>query len=92
MAYNDLGEYSKAIESYQQALVITRTLGNRQVEGDLVDSLGRAYKNSGQYRQAIESYQQALIISRELRDRSGEVTILNNLGTLYDNLDRKSVV
>jgi tetratricopeptide (TPR) repeat protein len=86
LAYAGLGEYRKAIEFYEQRIVIAREISNRGGEGRALGCLGIAYKNLGEYRKAIEFYQQHLDISREIGDRYGEGQALGNLGTAYHAL------
>ena len=67
-----LGEARKAIEFYEQALIIDREIGDRRYEGNSQGNLGNAYAALGEARKAIEFYEQALIIAREIGDRRGE--------------------
>jgi tetratricopeptide (TPR) repeat protein len=82
-AYADLGEQRRAIECYQQQLVITREINDRRGEGNALGNMGVAYKNLGEMRQAIEFYEQALVIDREIGDRLGEGADLCNMGVAY---------
>ncbi|GAB6265013.1 MAG: hypothetical protein STSR0001_04570 [Methanothrix sp.] len=86
LAYADLGEPRKAIEHYEQALMISREIGDRRGEGNNLGSLGLAYSDLGEMRLAIEYYEQALMISRKIGDRRGEGADLGNLGNAYRNL------
>jgi tetratricopeptide (TPR) repeat protein len=62
-AYAALGDARKAIEFYEQALVIAREIGDRRNEGAWLGSLGLAYFALGDARKAIEFYEQALAIA-----------------------------
>ena len=73
-------QYRQALQSWQQALTISREIGDRQGEGNALGNLGNAYYSLGQYQQASDYYQQALTIAREIGDRQGEGTALGNLG------------
>jgi tetratricopeptide (TPR) repeat protein len=86
LAYSDLGQVEKAIEYYEQALVISRGIGDRCGEGNHLGNLGLAYSDLGQVEKAIEYYEQALVISRGIGDRRGEGNHLGNLGLAYSNL------
>ena len=79
-AYADLGETRRAIELYEQQLVIVREIGDRRGEGTALGNLGTAYADLGETRRAIELYEQRLVIAREIGDRRGEGTALGNLG------------
>jgi len=93
VAYAILGEVRKAIELYEQKLVIDREIGNRRGEGDTLGNLGLAHAALGEARKAIELYEQALLIDREIGDRRGEGADLGNLGGAYYSLGetRKAV-
>ncbi len=86
IAYTKLGEYAKAIEYYEQALIIFREIGDRRGEGSTLGNLGNAYVNLGENAKAIEYYEQRLIIAHEIGDRRGEGNALGNLGIAYQNL------
>jgi tetratricopeptide (TPR) repeat protein len=81
-SYNQ-GQYEEALNYYQQALVITREVGDRTGEGTTLNNIGAAYQARGQYDQALQNYQQALVIHREVGNRVMEGTILNNIGLVY---------
>jgi tetratricopeptide (TPR) repeat protein len=85
-AYFSLAEARRAIEYYQQALTISREIGDRHGEGNHLGNLGNAYSTLGQVERAIEYYQQALPIAREIGDRHGEGAHLGNLGLAYSAL------
>ena len=72
LAYADLGETRKAIEYYEQALTISREIGDRRGEGADLGNLGLAYADLGETRKAIEYYEQALAIAREIGDKQNE--------------------
>ena len=81
-----LSEPRKAIEFYEQALNISREIGDRQSEGNNLRNMGNSYFNLGEPRKAIEFYDQALNISREIGDRRSEGAALGNLGSAYYDL------
>mgnify|MGYP000293313587 CR=1 FL=1 len=85
-SYNYLGNYGRAIDYYQQALVISREIGDRGGEGAALGNLGNAYFSLGQYERAIDFLQQALVISREIGNRRGEGCDLGSLGNAYNSL------
>jgi tetratricopeptide (TPR) repeat protein len=86
LAYDNLGEYQRAIECHEQALVISREIGDRRGEGNALGNLGIAYDNLGDYHKSIEYMEQVLVLMREIGDRRGEGNALSNLGNDYDNL------
>ena len=81
--YFQVSEFQAAIESWQQALALYQTVGNRRGEGNALGNLGIAYFSMGQYHRAIEFHQDQLTIAREIGDRQGETISLGNLGGAY---------
>ena len=84
-----MGETRRAIEFYEQTLVIVREIGDRRGEGNALGNLGNAYANLGETRRAVEFYEQRLAIAREVGDRRGEGNALSNQGLAYANLGEK---
>ncbi|MDF5726288.1 MAG: CHAT domain-containing protein, partial [Rhizonema sp. PD37] len=82
-AYQNLGDYPKAIEYLQQWLAIVREIKDRQSEGKALGNLGIAYDSLGDYPKAIEYYKQDLAIAREIKDRQSQGDALNNLGYTF---------
>ncbi len=76
------GDYPKALEYTQQALVMRRKLGDRRSIALSLNNLGLVYQDSGQFKQALEAFEQALTIRREIGDLVGVSISLNNLGTV----------
>ena len=76
----------KAIDYYEQRLVIAREIGDRRGEGNALGNLGIVYKNLRETDKAIEHHGQALVISREIGDRRGEGNALGSLGIAYSVL------
>ncbi len=86
LTYMQLGYVRRAIEYYDQALKISREIGDRRGEGADLGNLGLAYSDLGEPRKAIEYSEQALKISREIGDRRGEGADLGSLGNAYSDL------
>ena len=78
--------YREAIQTWQLALGIYRTIKDRKGEATILNNLGTAYENFGQYQKAIDFYQQSLAITTQISDRKGEAMALSNLGGAYDSL------
>ncbi|MEN8443725.1 MAG: tetratricopeptide repeat protein, partial [Cyanobacteria bacterium J06555_13] len=72
IAYLALGDYERAIDFQQQALDLTRQLGNRQGEANALGNLGIAYLALGDHERTIGFMQQALDLTRQLGNRQGE--------------------
>jgi tetratricopeptide (TPR) repeat protein len=86
LGYFHLGAARRAIEYYEQQLIIMREIGNRWVEGTTLLHLGNAYAALGEIRRAIDCQEQALRIAREVGDRHGEANALAGLGIAHRSL------
>jgi CHAT domain-containing protein len=84
--YSDSGEYSKALEFYQQALAICQEIGNRLEEGWSLVGIANVYSALQQYPKALKFYQQALAIQKTIGYKEGEGTTLSNMGNVYRKL------
>jgi CHAT domain-containing protein len=82
--YYSLGQYPKALEFLQQALVIYQKAGQRAEEGTTLNNIGNVYNNLGQYAKALEFYQQALAIVKEIGYKPLEGTNLSNIAFLLE--------
>ncbi|MEH1966037.1 CHAT domain-containing protein, partial [Nostoc sp.] len=87
--YDALGEKQKALDFYNQALPLTRAVGDRSGEAVTLSNIGAVYDALGEKQKALDFYNQALPLTRAVGDRSGEATTLNNIGGVYDNLGEK---
>ena len=86
LAYEALGNYPKAIDYYQQRLLIAREMKDRYGESIALGNLGNSYYLLGNYALAIDYHQQSLKIAREIPDRLGEGQSLGSLGVVYYSL------
>lgn len=73
----------KAIESYNKALPLLRTVMDRQNEVTTLTSIGVVYSQLGENQKALEYYNQALPLRKAMADRRGEAQLLNNIGMVY---------
>ncbi|WP_137666601.1 CHAT domain-containing protein, partial [Sphaerospermopsis reniformis] len=79
-------QFTAALQSWQQALIIYRQIKNRLGEGASLGNLGIAYYALGDYTKAIEYHSSHLAIAREIKNRLGEGASLGNLGNAYHAL------
>jgi tetratricopeptide (TPR) repeat protein len=80
--YNDLGEKEKALEFYNQALSLSRAVGDRADEATTLNNIGRVYYDLDENQKALDYYGQALSLKRIVGDYAGEASILNNIAHL----------
>lgn len=65
LVFQELGQYDKAINFYQQSLLINKDIGNRKEESTSLFNLGVAYHYLREYAKAREFYQQSKVIEEE---------------------------
>jgi len=66
LAYADLGDAKKAIEFYEQQLVIVREIGDRRGEAFGSWNLGQAYEKEGDLEKAVQYMQVCVDFEREI--------------------------
>jgi len=65
------GAEAEVLQAFNQALSMSRTIGNRQAEALTLNNTGRLYRDLGQQQTAMDYYNQALPIWRETGNRIG---------------------
>ena len=80
------GNMQAALDTYDQALALYRSLHDRAGEGRTLSNIAFVYKDLGHYDLALNYYQQALISLQEAGDRFNEGTAVNNLALVYREL------
>jgi len=96
--YEQQGQYEQALQSYQQALTLSREASNPFGAINSLMKLSRVYQRLGQYEQALQSYQQALAADRSASPRydKGQQYVMSlsrqylymSLSQVYRELDR----
>jgi len=86
VVYGSVGEYEKARELHEKALVIQKEIGDRSGEASSYVNLGEIYISVGEYEKARELHEKALVIQKEIGDRSGEASSYTSLGVVYDSV------
>src|SRR5262245_25723068 len=76
----------KAIEKYQEALSIWRTLSDRRMEAYSLNEMGLIYGDIGEYQKALDSYTQARTIYKLIDDPRSQAGMLTNIGWIYGAL------
>ncbi len=77
-----LGDYTQAVNSYQEALVLAHKLGNQEVIRITLVNLGLVATYLGAYEQAEAILQDGLTLAEEIRDSLVSCSLLTNLGTV----------
>jgi CHAT domain-containing protein/Tfp pilus assembly protein PilF len=81
-------QFQAALQSFEQALIIYRKIGDFRGEGLTLNYLALVENRQGNHLQALDLYQQALAIFSKISDRWNSGTALNNLGRTYISLGR----
>ena len=85
IVYSFLGEYEKAVQLLEEALLIAEDLGERRAIGGVYNDLGTIFRTQGKFDQAIDAFTMKLKISQELGDKGGIGIAYCNLGNVYEN-------
>ena len=88
--YTRMGQYQKAINILQKALLIEREISNKQGEAAALNNLGLVYQDIGNYQQSIYCHQQQLEIANIIGDSEEQANALNNLGIVCYALGKYS--
>lgn len=88
-SYSHRSDYTKAIHHLEKALLLSRSLGEKKLEGNILIHLGIVHKNSDPAK-AIELYYESLEIHKMLNDRLSEAHLLNNIGVVFKMLGNYS--
>ncbi|MBW4493471.1 MAG: CHAT domain-containing protein [Oscillatoria princeps RMCB-10] len=75
-------KWSDALNAYNQALLISRSLNDKVKEATILNQMGKIHAASGQASAAREHYTQALSLSRQLGYKTEEAQVLYNLAIL----------
>jgi tetratricopeptide (TPR) repeat protein len=84
--YMTLHQTKEALKCLEEALSISRKVGDRRGEGRALNGLGRIYSVLGDRSKALKYFEQALIIHREIGDRRHEARTLENQAVLFADL------
>jgi CHAT domain-containing protein/Tfp pilus assembly protein PilF len=76
----------KALENYEKALGIFRTLGDRRAEAETLGHIGVVLYFLDEQHKARNAFQQEIQLWHSLEDRSNEAEALNNIGVVYGAL------
>ncbi len=85
--HSRLRKYELALNFYQQALAVLKTLDDKtdkkNLEAATLQNIGFVYLKQGNYQQALELLQQSLTITKPLGNKRAEGVILGNIGEVY---------
>ncbi|WRH68497.1 MAG: CHAT domain-containing tetratricopeptide repeat protein [Planktothrix sp. GU0601_MAG3] len=84
--YSSLGEYPKAINCYNQLLVLTQTLEDQQTQATTLISIAKIYGQLGEYQKALDTLNQTFPLWQKTNFKTGEIATLNEMALIYFNL------
>lgn len=84
--HNELGDKKKALEYFNQALPLHKSIGNRQGELTSVTGISTAYQYMGDFQRALTVAEEASRIAKELGDQAKAGLIFNNICVIHENL------
>jgi len=83
-AYRFIGKTEKARKSYEEALRLSRELGDREREGSAFNGLGLIYTESGEYSKAVDCFERYLKLRKQQGKDEALAVGYNHLGLVYD--------
>ena len=82
LAYSNLREQQRALDYFNQSLLIGREVEDLNIEATTLNNIGLVYSNLGEQQRALDYYNQALPISREVENRVIEAKTLGNIAEI----------
>ena len=77
----------KAIQKFEEALPLIRSIGDRPKEAEVLDQIGAVYELLGEFPKALDHFDQTLLIYQSIANRKGEAETLNQIGAVYRRLE-----
>ncbi|KPA12784.1 hypothetical protein MHK_007012 [Candidatus Magnetomorum sp. HK-1] len=77
------GQFLEAINFYKQALFISKNIGDRESEIQILGNIGLSFRNIGQTEKAIEYIKKAIDISEKIKNKQNQAKLLGELGITY---------
>ena len=88
--YKSWGKYNSAIEYFEEALKIDRSLRKIQEIPKRLNNIGLTYNLQKQYDKALGIFKEALEMASEQKNQELIATIYSNMGSVYLNLEQTS--
>jgi serine phosphatase RsbU (regulator of sigma subunit)/Tfp pilus assembly protein PilF len=84
---DDLGDITKALEYYNESLVLRREIDDKRGMAESLNNIAVAYEKQGDIPHALEYQFNSLKIQEEIADREGMSLSLNNIAYIYEHQD-----
>ncbi len=88
--HTKLSNYQEALDLYNQALGVWRSVNFQTGEAATLNNLAVVYTELGDYNQALATYNRALELVQDLGNPKSIAATLNNIGGSYSDLERYS--
>ena len=85
--YFETGDYDKAMEVYTSTLKQAEEIGDKDIQGRLLNNIGMLYADKGDLDTASDYYERSLKIVEEIGDKAGIAASFNNIGNVYSRKD-----
>ncbi len=83
--YWSLGNFNKALNFYNQSLLLYNNLQDSTRIGVVINNIASASWSQGKWNDALEYYQKALVFRTAANERQGVSNTLNNIGLIYQD-------
>ena len=91
--YHDKGELDKALRHHEQALAMSRDIGDRWGVATSLGNIGSIYRDKGRLDEALKYDNEALTVARKVGYLLGVATDLGNIGlVLTDRSEHEQAV
>jgi serine/threonine protein kinase/tetratricopeptide (TPR) repeat protein len=77
------GRYEEAAKSFQEALSLARSIGDKRLQAEALNHLGASAGRSTRYQEAVDYFREAIKLDRDLGDRFATGAKLGNMGMTY---------
>src|SRR5258705_13772051 len=84
--YNVIGDYTKAIPYYTDALNQSKQIGYKGGMSGAYNAMGKTYKTQGNYPEALAAYQKGFEIDLELKRPEPIAIAYGNIGDVYERM------
>ena len=84
--HNELGDKKKALECFNEALPLHKSIGNRAGELTSLTNISQAYQYMGDFQKALAFAEQAGALAKELGDHLQEGSTFNNICVIQEDL------
>ncbi|KXJ19365.1 Tetratricopeptide repeat protein 28 [Exaiptasia diaphana] len=86
--YQTLNDFDKAIELYQQSLIISKEINHKGIQAKCHCNLGNVMSDLNNYQEAMFHYGKCLNIAEQINDKQTQTTTSLNIGNCLKKLNR----